>query len=277
MGTAERTEQHLDAASWAALQAREPAAVAHFAAHLAAPCEVCEAFLQGAPDAAELEALADEALVGLAPEQEDPGAELGWARVRRAIAPEAPAAAPRRPAALRRRLPAFAGLAAAAALALVVVRVAPWREDARYAEDGIKGARPVALLLSAAAQLPDGRVVPVSEDSVLPPEAVVVLRYEAQAAGQALLVTQAQGAAPRALGSFTLTPGSHDLTDAEGELAGVSLEGERGLFTLALLAAVPGARLSESPEALSAALEGTADTATVASLHVEVRPGHTVP
>ena len=159
----------------------------------------------------------------------------------------------------------------------MVVRVAPWREDARYAEDGIKGARPVALLLSAAAQLPDGRVVPVSEGSVLPPEAVVLLRYEAQAAGQALLVTQAQGVAPRALGSFTLAPGGHDLTDADGELAGVSLEGERGPFTLALLAAVPGARLSESPEALRAALEGTAGTARVAALHVEVRPGHTVP
>jgi hypothetical protein len=278
MGTAEHEERHLDAASWAALQAREPGAVAHFARHLATPCEVCETFLLQTQEAPELDALADEALGQLAPAQEDAGAELGWARVRRSITPAAP---PLRRSAWSRRAPALVGLAAAAALALVVVRVAPWREgtsDTVESGEGIKGQRPVGLVLSAAAQLPDGRVVPVQEGSVLPPEAVVLLRYEAQEPAQALLVTQGAGdAAPRSLGSFTLLPGSRDLTDAEGELAGVSLEGEQGRYTPPPVAALPGTRLTEDSQTLRAAMEGTADSAFVASLHVDVRAGHTVP
>ncbi|HET9452098.1 MAG TPA: hypothetical protein VFO83_14505 [Aggregicoccus sp.] len=258
---------HLDAQSWAALRRREPAAVAHFARHLSAQCDVCEAFLQGAPDDLGLEALADDSLGALA--GPDAGEELGWARVRRQLAP-APARRPRRWA------PGLVGLAAAAALALVVVRVGPWREEGAGGF-GIKGARPVALDLSAAAQLPDGRVLPVREGDTLPPEAVVLLRYATEEARPALLVTRAAEGAPRVLGRFTLQPGTHDLRDEAGELAGVSLEGEQGPLTVALVAALPGAQLPTSTDALRAALGGEAATVVVAWLHVQVQPGHTLP
>jgi hypothetical protein len=262
------SSQHLDAQSWAALQHREPAAVAYFARHLAAPCEVCEAFLQGAPDALGLEALADESLGALA--QPDPGEELGWARVRRELSP-APAA--RRPP-HRRWAQGLVGLAAAAALALVVVRVGPWNEPDGF---GIKGARPVGLELSAAAQLPDGRVLPVREGDTLPPEAVVLLRYVNEEARPALLVTQAGDAPPQVLGRFTLAPGTQDLRDESGELAGVSLEGEAGPFTVTLVAPLPGAALPTSPDALTAALAGALDSAVVARLQLRIQPGHTLP
>ena len=259
---------HLDAQSWAALQRREPGAVAHFARHLAAPCEVCEGFLAQAPDALGLEALTDDSLGALA--APDAGEELGWARVRRELAPAPPA---RRP---RRFLPGLVGLAAAAALALVVVRVGPWREDATGGF-GIKGARPVGLTLSAAAQLPDGRVLPVREGATLPPEAVVLLRYVTEESTPALLVTRAGEAAPQVLGRFTLAPGTHDLRDDAGELAGVSLEGESGPFTVALVAPLPGEALPGDAAALTAALAGELDTAVVARVQLEVQAGHTPP
>ena len=258
---------HLDAQSWAALQRREPAAVAHFARHLPAPCDLCEGFLAQAPDALGLEALTDESLGALA--GPDAGEELGWARVRRELAP---ASAARRP---RRFLPGLVGLAAAAVLALVVVRVGPWREE--VGGFGIKGARPVGLTLSAAAQLPDGRVLPVREGGTLPPEAVVLLRYVTEESTPALLVTRAGEAAPQVLGRFTLAPGTHDLRDDAGELAGVSLEGESGAFTVALVAPLPGEALPEEAGALAAALAGELDTAVVARLQLEVQAGHTLP
>jgi hypothetical protein len=270
---------HLGPESWAALQRREPTAVAHFARHLQQPCEVCEAFLLHAPEGPgvdALEALADETLGAEA--APDAGEELGWARVRRELELPRPAAAPppaqRRPQ--RRAWAARAvGLAAVAALALVVVRVGPWNDEAGGFR--IKGQRPVALQLSAAAQLPDGRVVPVSDGAALPPEAVLLLRYSTEEATRALLVTQAAGRAPRVLGRFALQAGTHDLAE-EGDLAGVSLEGEVGALTVALLApAVPGAGLPEEGAALTAALDGESTESVVARLHVQVQAGHTPP
>ena len=270
MDTTSLEGTHLDAGSWAALQRREPAAVSHFARHLATPCEVCEAFLQQAPDdGLGLEALADEAVGALA--RPDAGEELGWARVRRELAPRAAAAARPR----RRWAQGLVGLAAAAALALVVVRVGPLGDG--LDGFGIKGARPVGLELSAAAQLPDGRVLPVREGDTLPPEAVVLLRYVTGEARPALLVTQAADAPPQVLGRFTLAPGTQDLRDEAGELAGISLEGEAGAFTVALLAPLPGTALPQSSEALAEALDGETDSAVVARLHLQVQPGHTLP
>ncbi|MBF5045995.1 hypothetical protein FGE12_26520 [Aggregicoccus sp. 17bor-14] len=267
--------EHLDAASWAALQRREPAAVAHFARHLAQPCEVCEAFLAGSPEGGDaLEALADESLGALA--REDAGEELGWARVRRELGP-AVQQQPQRRAPRRAWAARAVGLAAVAALALVVVRVAPWRGEQ---EQGfrIKGQRPVSLELSATVQLPDGRVLPVAEGEPLPPEGVLLLRYTAEEPARALLVMQAAEGAPRVLGRFTLQPGAHDL-DEGGELAGVSLEGESGPLTVALVVAPAGESVSEEPAQLQAALAGEREAGgtVVARLHVRVEPGHTLP
>ena len=146
---------HLDAERWAALQRRERATVEHFARHLAAPCEPCEAFLAGLGEAgagdagsAALDALADEALLeaGRTAPHED---ALGWARLQRRLGEEGLAAG----AARRSRTARVAGVLAVAIAASVVFAVLParMRTHVDAQEDGmrIKGAASLALELSA--------------------------------------------------------------------------------------------------------------------------------
>jgi hypothetical protein len=254
------TVRHLDVESWQSLQRREPDTVAYFATHLAGPCETCEAFLaqdfEGDPLG--VEALADEALgAALATPRED---AVGWARVRRRLA------GPR-----RAWLAGAVAVAAAAVLAILVrpdaVTPAPY--------EGIKGSVPLALELTAAARLPDGEVRAVPEGAVLPPEAVVLLRYHATEAADALLMREAPGAPTQVLGRYALEPGTHDLREGP-DLAGVSLEGEQGPLTLVLVAwpRVPG-----SWDALEQASEQAAipPNAPQARLRLSVEPGHAGP
>jgi hypothetical protein len=254
--------RHLDEEGWRALQRREPEAVAHFATHLARPCEACEAFLAREPedDRLGLESLADEALAAVAgPARED---EVGWARVRRRLAP------PRRAW--------LTGALAAAAAAVLVLLVRPGPVEPEHASSQrLKGGGPLALELAAAAQLPGGEVRAVPEDSRLPPEAVVLLRYHSSEAADALLVHESPGVPAQVLGRYALEPGTHDLRDG-AELAGVSLEGEQGPVSLVLVAwpRGPGSR-----EALEQALErgGVPPEAAQARVHLRVSPGQTGP
>lgn len=244
---------HLDPERWRALQAREPEAVRHFAAHLARPCATCEAFLADLPDADALDALADEALTAAAASDaaalED---ALGWERVRRRAFPS------------RRRtgLTAAAGLALAVAASLVLVLVPRDEEGSRrelepqLGSGRIKGALPLTLELSPVVQLPDGGVRMVAEGERLPESAVVLVRYHVSEPATATLVLQPEGAKEQVLGHFELAPGTHDLSDAGGQPVGVSLRGERGRVDLSLVARTPGA-----PEA------------TRAHLHLQVLPG----
>jgi hypothetical protein len=260
---------HLDAASWRALQDHEPAAVAYFARHLAKPCEDCEAFLAEASGQDDLDALADEALVAAAgsPPRED---ALGWERVRRRAFPSK----------ARTWGAGLGALAAVAAAALVVLVVAP--RAGRQVESGgserVKGGAPRGLELTAAAQLPDGRVLPVAEGQALPPEAVVLLRYHTSEATEAVLVREVPGEAPRVLGRFSLEPGTHDLGDASG-LAGVSLEGEAGALALALVALPPGTLTGGAkgqgtePEAETLSQAAGWPGAVAARIHLRVQSG----
>ncbi|WP_223644126.1 hypothetical protein [Corallococcus sp. EGB] len=222
------SDRHLDVESAKQLERREPEAVRYFAEHLAHPCETCEAFLareDAEPDAFPgLDAMTDEALVEASgrPIRED---AVGWARVRRKMG------SPR-----RAWLTGGLGAAAAAVILALVVRPGPGGPGSvEPPSQRIKGTAPLALELTAAAQLPDGEVRAVAEDAVLPPEAVVLLRYHASESADALLVREAPGVPPQVLGRHVLTPGTHDLRDGE-ELAGVSLEDEHGAVTLVLVA-----------------------------------------
>jgi hypothetical protein len=260
---------HLDAASWQALQNREPAAVAYFARHLATPCEGCEAFLAEGPGQEDLDALADEALAAVAdsPPRED---ALGWERVRRR-------AFPSKARTWGTRLGALAAVAAAAVVILTVVPRAGRLVDSRAGER-VKGGAPLVLEVTAVAQLPDGRVLPVAEGQSLPPEAVVLLRYHASEATEAVLLREVPGEAPQVLGRFSLEPGMHDLGEASG-LAGVSLEGESGALALALVALPPGTLTGgakgQNAESDAATLGQAAGWpgAVAARIHLKVQSG----
>src|SRR3954468_17014154 len=104
--------QHLDEQSYLALQRLEPAAVAHFREHLKTPCEQCEAFLAREASSDLLDGAADEVL-GARAELDAPLGEVGWARLKRKMAP-APAS---------RRWAVGGGIAALAAAVLLVISV----------------------------------------------------------------------------------------------------------------------------------------------------------
>lgn len=258
------TGRHLDAETQRALEQRDPETVRYFAAHLARPCEECEAFLaheEGAPDDAfGLEALADEALGEVAgrPARED---AVGWARVRRRL--NAP-----------RRVWLSGGLAAVAAVLLAILVRPGTGAPERPSTQRLKGGSPLVLEVMAAARLPDGEVRAVPGDAVLPSQAVVLLRYHASESANALLVREAPGVPPQVLGRHALTPGTHDLRDGE-DLAGVSLEDEQGPVTLVLVAWPEG---SDSA-ALEAVMAGgwVPPDAVQARLRLRVESGHAAP
>ena len=268
---------HLDDARWAALQRRERAEVEHFARHLAAPCEPCEAFLArlgeaegGDAGSATLDALADEALAeaGRAAPSED---ALGWARLQRRLDAEGVL----RRGARRARAVRVAGVLAVAIAASVVFAVLPARM--RHAEDTgdgmrIKGAGAVSLELSATARGAAGELSPLGAGAPVGPDAVLLLRYRASDAAEALLVREVPGAAPQVLGRFTLAPGEHALRD-EGGLAGVSLAGEVGEVALVLVAPVPAGGAADLRTLEAARRAGAAE----ARLPLRVEPGETAP
>ncbi|MFP2897511.1 hypothetical protein [Corallococcus sp. 4LFB] len=262
------TDRHLDVESSKRLEQREPEAVRYFAEHLSRPCETCEAFL--ARDEAEpgefprLDALADEALVEASgrPIRED---AVGWARVRRKLG------APR-------RAWVTGGLGAMAAAVVLALLVRPGTERPGVVEPSsqrIKGAAPLSLELTAVARMPDGTVRAVAADAVLPPEAVVLLRYHASESADALLVREAPGVPPQVLGRHVLTPGTHDLRDGE-DLAGVSLEGEQGPVTLVLVAWPQGEQGAAALEAARVSGQVPSDAAQ-ARLRLKVESGHAAP
>lgn len=262
------SDRHLDVESAKQLERREPEAVRYFAGHLANPCETCEAFLareDAEPDAFPgLDALTDEALIEASgrPVKED---AVGWARLRRKLgAPQ--------------RVWLTGGLGAVAAAVLLALVVRPGIEGPGHVESPsqrIKGTAPLALELTAAARLSDGEVRAVAEDAVLPPEAVVLLRYHASESADALLVREGPGLPPQVLGRYTLTPGTHDLRDGD-DLAGVSLEDEHGPVTLVLVAWPQDEQGAAALESVRVSGQVPSDAAQ-ARLRLRVESGHAAP
>lgn len=192
--------RHLDAAAEEGLLrgnlSREEAA--DLARHLAAPCEVCEAFLAERGSADGLDGRVEASLGALGPPGA-PGNDLEFARIERRLRDLA------RPS--RRPARAFTGLAGAAAAALLAAGLAglllprppPDRPD-RPAWDGLKGtarAIPVRLRFVVVAPEPGGR--PSLEKGV-PGQAVspsAALQFEVEAmrpASIALVRVAARGA-----------------------------------------------------------------------------------
>ncbi len=220
--------RHLDTEALRALTAGEPEAVAYFREHLAQPCEACIDFLARAPGPGLLDGQVDSLLLHLAParQEEPPLDEVGFARVRRGLR------VPSRP---------WRGVAAAMALAaglagLVLLtrsQVHPSGGE-KGAWDGVKGVGHLALETSVVAREPDGTLRRMDPGASASDEDVLVLRYHATEAGEALLFQQRVDAAPELLGRFPLYAGTHELEGPQG-LVGISLEGESGPLSLWLV------------------------------------------
>jgi hypothetical protein len=237
--------QHLTKTSLQALLAGSDPAP-ELLAHLESGCEHCDAFLA---QSAALDGEVDAVL--LVPEvlEQSPLDELGWRRLRSRM----------------RRGPSVwvlvATLAAAASLAIVVTRPeAP-------VPTGEKGSGALASLgLTAAAQRPDGSLVPVLQGGVVTSDETLVFEATVDAPTDATLWVQRGHASPEALGVVTLSAGTHALRAADA-LLGFSLSGERGPLVLWLVSGDGGL----SPEG-ALGQGATAGHAPVSRLDVTVTP-----
>ncbi|HEX8435014.1 hypothetical protein [Archangium sp.] len=243
--------RHLDAEALRALSAGEPEAVAYFREHLAHPCEACMDVLAKTPGPGLLDGQVDALLLHLSPtRQEEPRLdEVGDARIRRAL---------RGPGPMWRR--AAVGVALAAGLAGLVVltraEVGPLPRD-KGAWDGTKGVGRLALEMSVVARGPGDSLRRMDPGTTASDEEVLVLRYHATEAGEALLFQQRGDAAPELLGRFPLQAGTHELEGPQG-LVGISLEGESGALTLWLVG-FPSGQVSPPEEVREALTRGDMD------------------
>jgi hypothetical protein len=264
--------RHLDAEALRALTAGEPEAVAYFREHLAHPCEPCMDFLAKTPGPGLLDGQVDSLLLHLAPPAaEEPRLdEVGYARVRRAMRPQGQG---------WRRAAVGMALAAGVAGLVVLTRVpeGPGGQQDKGAWDGTKGVSRLALEMSVVARGPGDSLrrmdpgTPASDDEVL------VLRYHATEAGEALLFQQRGAAVPELLGRFPLQAGTHELEGPQG-LVGVSLEGESGPLTLWLVG-FPSGQVPPPEEVREALTRGdTGERSALAinrfDLHVRSQTGH---
>lgn len=217
--------RHLDTQALRELAARDPQAVAWFREHLARPCEQCETFLMEAEGPGLLGGQVDWLLLSLAPARQPAAVDdVAVARLRRAL---------RRP--LRPWLAAAAATALAAGVATLLVP-SPGSEP-RPAEpwSGTKGVGTLGLELSVVARGPQGQLRRLDPGGSASEQEVVVLRYHATEAGEALLYQQRTGQPPELLGRFALSAGTHELEGPQG-LLGLSLQGESGPLSLWLVA-----------------------------------------
>ncbi len=224
--------RHLDAEALRALSAGEREEVAYFREHLARPCEECMDFLARTPGPGLLDGQVDELLLHLAPPREEPRLdEVGLARIRRAL--RGRAASPWRKVAATVAL--AAGLAGLVLLTQSQLR-SPRQEVAwdGVKGDGLKGVGRLSLELSVVAHGPGEALRRLDPGAAASEADVLVLRYHATEAGEALLFQQRGNASPELLGRFPLQAGTHELEGPQG-LVGVSLEGESGPLTLWLV------------------------------------------
>jgi hypothetical protein len=216
-------------------------AARELAEHLAGPCEACESVLSARGSADPLDGSLDAALLGLSPRRGEPGNDLEWALIRRRLRPA------------RRLAWRYAGLAAAAAVALAVgVVLQTRRHPGEETWDGLKGreAERVSARLRFSVSLP-GRGEPALEraasGAVVPARASLLFRVEASGPAQlALLRIGPDGSEVIWQGSAS-GAGAVDV-DVGGRPAAYPLQGLAGRQRFALLAAP-----SLDPEALQAA------------------------
>lgn len=187
--------KHLDTEALRALAAGEPEAVAYFREHLAHPCEPCIGFLARTPGPGLLDGHVDGLLLHLAPAwREEPRLdEVGFARVRRGLRGPTP----------WRKVAAAVALAAGLSGLVVLTRtqVRP-HGGQKSAWDGVKGMGRLLLETSVVAREPDGALRRMGPGATASDEDVLVLRYHATEAGEALLFPRRADTAPELLGRF---------------------------------------------------------------------------
>jgi hypothetical protein len=239
---------HLNERLWQELQA-DPQAHAELVAHLATPCDACEAFLGGQLD--ELDGAADAALLKLSPAQAPALDELAFRRVMNRV--KAPP----------RRASWVTGLSIAAGLVLGVVA---WRAQVATAKpELLKGSTNLELELSAALTLPDGTAQPVEPRMLVPSSGTLVFRTHANEPVPATVWVQREGKAPEPLAHVSLEAGTQELKGDAG-LVGFSLDGEHGDLRIWVVAGS-----SRSPLEVERALESSPSAGAVSGVSVQVR------
>lgn len=251
--------RHLDAEALRALTAGEPETVAYFREHLAHPCEPCMEFLAKEPGPGLLDGQVDSLLLHLAPaRQEEPQLdEVGFARVRRGL---------RGPTSPWPKVAAAVALAAGLAGLIVLTRaqVQPPGHEAG-AWDGVKGVGRLALEMSVVAREPNGNLRRMDPGANASDRDVLVLRYHATEAGEALLFQQRADARPELLGRFPLQAGTHELEGPQG-LVGISLEGESGPLSLWLVG-FPAGQVPPPDEVRDALTRGDIEERSVLAIN----------
>ncbi|MBN9684160.1 MULTISPECIES: hypothetical protein [unclassified Corallococcus] len=258
--------RHLDATAMAELAGRDPAAVAWFREHLASPCEVCETFLATHTDA--LDGRTDALLLALAPERKAEADVIPLRpppRARRFAPPPG------------RYLGWMAGAIAASVLMVVLVPLVKGPARGANAWTGEKGPGRISLELAVVARGTDGALRRLDSGGDVTSDEVLLLRYHATESGTALLYQQREQQAPELLGRFPLTAGTHDLEGPDG-LAGVSLDSDEGLLSVALVAFAPGEAASEQDALAALTADGSPDArpGTVVRFDVRVQSGQTL-
>ncbi|MBN8466993.1 hypothetical protein JYJ95_10740 [Corallococcus exiguus] len=258
--------RHLDATAMAELAGRDPAAVAWFREHLASPCEVCETFL--ATHADPLDGQTDALLLALAPERKTE-AEV--------VPLRAPARARRFAPPPGRYLGWMAGAIAASVLMVVLVPLVKGPTPGATGWTGVKGPGRISLELAVVARSTDGVLRRLDSGADVTTDEVLLLRYHATESGTALLYQQREQQAPELLGRFPLAAGTHDLEGPDG-LAGVSLDSDEGLLSLALVAFAPGEPVTEKDALAALDADGSPDArpGTVVRFDVRVQSGQTL-
>lgn len=255
----DETMQHLSPEALRALESGDAQVRAHFAAHLAEDCERCEQFLAELEGPGLLDGAVDRLLLSLAPPAEAPLDEVGFARIRRAL--RAPTS--------RRWVGVSVGALAACFLAVVLVQRGAPGPDSGVSGPGVSGIKAQAprmeLELSVAARDSEGALRRLDMGEQVPEQDVLLLRYHATEAGTALLYQQSGAGEPELLGRFALQAGTHDL-EGDAGLAGVALQGERGLVRLLLVGVPAGAPVQE--EQVRAALTADPSGQSGLGLHV---------
>jgi hypothetical protein len=246
-------ERHLDAASWRALL-EAPRPDGPLLEHLAAGCEVCDAFLATHVD--ELDGAVDRALLRLGPVRLGELDEVGWMRLQRRLG----AGAVR----TRRRV-IGAALAASLVVALGLSLVRPGKGQGW---DGLKRSASMGptLQLSAALRHSDQAFVRLDDGARLSAGAVLVLRATSSIDGPARVFLERAGQAPIEVGQVAMRAGTHEL-QTEAGLLGVTLEGERGEVRVWVV-------VGEAPFSAETALEAIASPhggdVVAASIRVQV-------
>lgn len=193
-------------------------------AHLAQGCDVCEEFLATRPHPL-LDGVTDAALLSVAPAvaSNDARAEETYARIRP------------KPSSRRWVLALAAMLLAVVGAALLVFR------PKEQTELGMKGAPAFALELQAVVKSPDGALTRVERGQRVPGTGTLLIRYHASDAATGKLVL-IRGGEREVLGPVQLEGGTHDLM-RDGQLLGLSLEGERGPLKVRIEAVSSAAEL----------------------------------